>query len=178
MAEIEKKDDFFEKFAAFFRNIFGKGNSGFAKLVNKLCTREIITYLISGVLTTVVNWLLYYLIIHVILGVESKTNYTADENLKIHIGNTIDWILTVAFAYVINAYWVFVEKREGFSKEIKKLLKFYGARLLTFLIEEGGMLLFITFLSFNDIIVKVVIAVVVVILNYVFSKLFVFAKKE
>ena len=49
---------------------------------------------------------------------------------------------------------------------------------MTFLIEEGGMLLFITFLSFNDIIVKVVIAVVVVILNYVFSKLFVFAKKE
>ena len=84
----------------------------------------------------------------------------------------------MAFAYVINAYWVFVEKREGFSKEMKKLLKFYGARLLTFLIEEGGMLLFITFLSFNDIIVKVVIAVVVVILNYVFSKLFVFAKKE
>ncbi|MDE7297759.1 MAG: GtrA family protein, partial [Lachnospiraceae bacterium] len=65
----------------------------FFRLWDIFMTREMITYLISGVLTTLVNWVLYWLIVER-LGVEELT------------GNAVDWILTVAFAYVINAAWV------------------------------------------------------------------------
>ena len=127
-------------------------------------TREVITYLISGVLTTVVNWVLYWLIVEKI-GMEELS------------GNAVDWVLTVAFAYAINAFWVFDSKFIGWSVERKKILKFYAARLLTFVIEEGGILIFVKQLKFNGLMVKAVLAVIVIILNYVFSKLFVFLKK-
>ncbi len=175
---MDTKKDLFQKLAdALTTNTKGKDGK-FQSLVNRLCTREILTYLVSGVLTTLVNWILYFIIVHLVFGVPSQKPYTAHENTMILVGNAIDWVLTVAFAYVINAYWVFVSKIQGFGNELFKIIKFYGARLLTFVIEEGGMWLFISLLAFNDIIVKIVIAVIVVILNYVFSKLFVFKKKN
>ncbi len=136
----------------------------FFKLWDIFMTREVITYLISGVLTTVVNWVLYWLIVEKI-GMEELS------------GNAVDWVLTVAFAYAINAFWVFDSKFIGWSVERKKILKFYAARLLTFVIEEGGILIFVKQLKFNGLMVKAVLAVIVIILNYVFSKLFVFLKK-
>ena len=136
----------------------------FFKLWDIFMTREVITYLISGVLTTVVNWVLYWLIVEKI-GMEELS------------GNAVDWVLTVAFAYAINAFWVFDSKFTGWSAERKKILMFYAARLLTFVIEEGGILIFVKQLKFNGLMVKAVLAVIVIILNYVFSKLFVFLKK-
>lgn len=136
----------------------------FFKLWDIFINREMITYLISGVLTTVVNWILYYLLVKK-LGMEELR------------GNALDWVLTVAFAYVINAFWVFRSRYAGMKKEAVKILKFYSARLLTFLVEEGGLVLFVKLLKWNDLIVKAALAVIVIILNYVFSKLFVFLKK-
>lgn len=136
----------------------------FFKLWDLLMTREVITYLISGVLTTAVNWVLYYLIVE-LLGMEELS------------GNAIDWVLTVAFAYAINAFWVFRSKSAGWKEEAAKIAKFYSARFFTFLVEEGGLLLFVKVLGWNGLVVKAVLAVVVIILNYVFSKLFVFLKK-
>ncbi|MDE7326199.1 MAG: GtrA family protein [Lachnospiraceae bacterium] len=136
----------------------------FFKLWDIFMTREVITYLISGVLTTLVNWVLYWLIVEKI-GMEELS------------GNAVDWVLTVAFAYVVNAFWVFDSKFRGLKAEGKKILRFYAARLLTFAIEEGGILIFVKQLKFNGMLVKAVLAVIVIILNYVFSKLFVFLKK-
>ena len=136
----------------------------FFKLWDIFMTREVITYLISGVLTTIVNWALYWLIVEKI-GVEELT------------GNAIDWVLTVAFAYAVNAFWVFRSKFNGWPAEGRKILKFYAALFLTFLVEEGGILIFVKKLEFNGLVVKAALAVIVIILNYVFSKLFVFLKK-
>lgn len=137
----------------------------FFKLWDIFMTREVITYLISGVLTTIVNWVLYWLIVEK-LGMEELS------------GNALDWVLTVAFAYAINAFWVFESKFTSWSAERRKILKFYAARLLTFVIEEGGILIFVKQLKFNGLVIKAVLAVIVIILNYVFSKLFVFLKKS
>lgn len=137
----------------------------FFKLWDIFMTREVITYLISGVLTTIVNWVLYWLIVEK-LGMEELS------------GNALDWVLTVAFAYAINAFWVFESKFTNWSAERRKILKFYAARLLTFVIEEGGILIFVKQLKFNGLVIKAVLAVIVIILNYVFSKLFVFLKKS
>lgn len=137
----------------------------FFRLWDIFMTREVITYLISGVLTTIVNWVLYWLIVEK-LGMEELS------------GNALDWVLTVAFAYAINAFWVFESKFTNWSAERRKILKFYAARLLTFVIEEGGILIFVKQLKFNGLVIKAVLAVIVIILNYVFSKLFVFLKKS
>ena len=136
----------------------------FFKLWEIFMNREMITYLISGVMTTAVNWILYFLLVKK-LGMEELA------------GNALDWILTVAFAYMVNAFWVFRTKYSGMKAEVGKVFRFYSARFLTFLVEEGGMLLFVKLMGFNDLIVKAVLAVLVIILNYVFSKLFVFFKK-
>lgn len=134
------------------------------KLWDIFMTREVITYLISGVLTTIVNWVLYWLLVEKI-GMEELS------------GNALDWVLTVAFAYAVNAFWVFRSKFIGWQAEGRKILKFYAARFLTFLVEEGGILIFVKKLEFNGLVVKAALAVIVIILNYVFSKLFVFLKK-
>lgn len=136
----------------------------FFKLWDIFMTREMITYLISGVLTTLVNWVLYWLLVEK-LGMEELS------------GNAVDWVLTVAFAYAVNAFWVFRSKFTGWRAEWAKIFKFYAARFLTFLVEEGGILIFVKQLEFNGLIVKALLAVIVIILNYVFSKMFVFLKK-
>ncbi len=137
----------------------------FLRLWDVFMTREMITYIISGVMTTVVNWVLYFLLVKK-LGMEELT------------GNALDWVLTVAFAYVVNAFWVFRSQYTGIQAEVGKIFRFYAARFLTFLVEEGGILLFVKVIGFNDLIVKAVLAVLVIILNYIFSKLFVFFKKK
>ena len=137
----------------------------FFKLWDIFMTREMITYLISGVLTTVVNWVLYWLFVER-FGMEELS------------GIALDWVLTVAFAYAINAFWVFESKFTNWSAEGRKILKFYAARLFTFVIEEGGIFIFVKQLEFNGLVIKAILAVIVIILNYVFSKLFVFLKKS
>lgn len=137
----------------------------FFKLWDIFMTREVITYLISGVLTTIVNWVLYWLLVEKI-GMEELS------------GNALDWVLTVAFAYAINAFWVFRSEFTGWNTEGRKIIKFYAARFLTFLVEEGGILVFVKKLKFSGLVVKAVLAVIVIILNYIFSKLFVFLKKD
>ena len=136
----------------------------FFRLWHVFTTREMIAYLISGVLTTAVNWVLYWLLVER-LGMEELS------------GNALDWVLTVAFAYAVNAMWVFRSKFTGWAAEGKKIFRFYAARFLTFLVEEGGILFFVKTLHWNGLVVKAVLAVIVIILNYIFSKIFVFLKR-
>lgn len=137
----------------------------FFRLWDIFTNREMITYLISGVLTTAVNWVLYYLLVKK-LGMEELA------------GNALDWVLTVAFAYLVNAFWVFRSKFTGWKAEGGKIFKFYSARFVTFLVEEGGLLLFVKKMQLNDLVVKAALAVLVIILNYILSKLFVFIRQD
>ena len=141
--------------------------------------KELIVYVIFGGLTTVVNFA-FFTLVGKILGDE-----------KYLITNIIAWFAAVIFAYVTNKLWVFESK----SWEIKVLLKevssFFAARVLSLLIEEAGLFLLVDLLSFNkislnllsfeiggELISKVILAVVIVIVNYVFSKLIVFKKNK
>jgi len=127
--------------------------------------KEIINYLIIGVLTTVVSLVTYYLLTFSVLN--------PNNDLELQIANVISWIVSVAFAYVTNRKYVFESK----SKDIKKeLSKFVSSRITTLLIDMGLMFIFVSLLSFNDKIIKLIVQFVVIVLNYVFSKLFVFRK--
>ncbi|MCH5273780.1 MAG: GtrA family protein [Lachnospiraceae bacterium] len=123
--------------------------------------RETITYIIAGVLTTLVNFVtsfLFYDCLH------------WDENLV----TVIAWVVAVVFAYVINKYWVFLEKKDAAAKEAVKFGKFVAARLFTLAVEWLGIFIFVTNLEIAFWPVKLILAVIVTILNYVFSKVFIF----
>lgn len=135
------------------------------KLWKLFVNRETITYGIAGVSTTVVNFIAYHLFCNV-LGIPNL------------IANAIAWVIAVSFAYVVNARWVFLDKQEDVTGESKKIAKFFGARVVTFGVEELGMFILVDLLKGNNLIMKAIVAVLVIILNYIFSKLFVFTKKN
>ncbi len=131
------------------------------KLWNLFVNRETITYLIAGVLTTLVNF------------VTSFIGYDClhwNENLV----TAIAWGVAVIFAYVINKYWVFLEKKGEAAGEAIKFGKFIVGRLFTLAVEWLGVFVFVTTLEIAFWPVKLVLAVVVTVLNYLISKLFVF----
>lgn len=120
--------------------------------------REIIAYLIFGVLTTLVNIVVYFVASN-LLGV----NYL--------ISNFLAWFISVLFAYITNRAYVFESTSSQF---IKEAIKFFGSRLTTGLIDMGLMWLLVSFTPINDILIKILVNIIVIVLNYIFSKLFVF----
>ncbi len=134
------------------------------KLINKIVNRETIAYIIAGVLTTVVNFISYESLYR--LGLKNLT------------ANAIAWVIAVTFAYFVNKKQVFLSKSKSLADEARKMSKFFGARLITLGVEQAGMYLFIDVLGFHRLIVKAVIAVVVIVLNYLFSKIFIFNKNK
>ncbi len=141
--------------------------------------KELIVYLIFGLLTTVLNLFAFWLFTK-LLG----------EELYL-LNNAIAWVVAVVFAFVTNKLFVFESKSWALKTAGRELLEFIGARLFSFGVEEGGMWLFIDLLGLGDngitvfnfsisgqIIVKIILSVVVVIINYVFSKFIIFKNKK
>ena len=92
------------------------------------------------------------------------------------IANIGSWILAVSFAYVTNRVWVFDSNAETTADFIKEITSFIGGRVATLVIEELILFIFITNLGMNSMLVKIVAQVIVIVLNYVISKLIVFKK--
>ena len=141
--------------------------------------KEIILYVVFGVLTTLVN-LVCFKIFDALLG----------ERLYL-VTNIISWIFAVVFAYVTNKLWVFESKSWKPSIAIKELISFFGARLFSLGVEELGLWLLIdvigmSSLSFKiftyelngNMIAKIIMQVIVVVINYVLSKLFIFRNNK
>ena len=122
--------------------------------------KEIINYVIVGALTTLVSIGSYWLLRFVI------KNYV--------ILSILSWIFAVAFAYFTNRAFVFESKEKDLLKEITK---FVSCRLLTLGLEVVLMIAFVSVLHINDMIAKIVLQIVVLVSNYLLSKLFVFVKK-
>ncbi len=129
--------------------------------------KEIINYLIFGVLTTIVGLGVYYGL--------TLTVLDPSKALELQIANIISWIAAVTFAYFTNRKWVFENKEKANFKEASK---FYLSRVSTLLIDMGLMFVFVTKMGVNDKIMKLVVQVIVTILNYIFSKFIVFREKK
>ena len=124
--------------------------------------KSIITYLIVGGLTTLVNFIVYYFDLWVL-----------DMPYKLNI--CVAWVAAVIFAYFPNKYIVFESKEKG--KGLGEFVKFVGSRITTLIFELVAMFVFIDLLGIGEAISKVVVAVFIVILNYILSKLIVFRNK-
>ncbi|MBR5179289.1 MAG: GtrA family protein [Lachnospiraceae bacterium] len=157
-------------------------------LKEKLFNREVITYVIAGVLTTLVNLIAKFIFLN-LLGI--------NENVT----TALAWVVAVAFAYVINNYWVFLKGNEGAGAEAVKITKFTIGRIATYIIEAAGIYFFITKDGIHYVldifpslaekiyaspncdsikfwIVQLPMQFLVIVLNYLFSKLFVFVSKK
>ncbi len=139
--------------------------------------KELLLYLVFGVSTTVVNFLAFALF-QIPLG----------EDLYL-LTNGLAWLAAVVFAYITNKLWVFESKSWQPAVLWREIPSFLGARVLSFVIEEVGLLVLVEWLGFasfsmtllgvtlsGTMLAKLLLAVIVVVLNYLFSKLFIFKK--
>lgn len=95
-------------------------------------------------------------------------------NIGLNIANVISIILAILFAYVVNSKFVFQDKCETLLDHIRPFCKFISARLVTMLVEVGGVWLFVSVMDWKDMAGKFVTQFLVLVLNYIFSKFFVF----
>ncbi len=162
-------DKFFEKIHSIFAKFIK--NEKLMDIIRKVISKEVISYLFFGVMTTVVNFVIFGLC----------------DSLNVLVANAIAWVGAVAFAFVTNKLFVFESKSWKPKVLFKELPTFVGARLLTLGLEEAGLLVLIEWLHLDtvltlpfiggEMIIKIIISVVVVVLNYVFSKVLIFKKK-
>lgn len=124
--------------------------------------REVLMYLVFGVFTTVINILSFYILRKL--------------SVEVYISNIIAWILSVLFAFITNKLFVFESKVKSKKENIKELISFFGFRILSLGFDMGSMFLLIDILHVGEMISKVLANVLVIILNYIFSKLFIFKK--
>lgn len=138
--------------------------------------KEIVDYLFFGVLTTLVSWGTFA-VFSLLFGAVIE-----DAVIISSIANALSIVCAVAFAYVTNKLWVFGSKSWSRAVVLPELAKFLSARLITAIIEMAGvpLLVFVgldeTVFGIDGMIAKAIVSVAVIILNYVFSKLFVFKK--
>lgn len=140
--------------------------------------REPVLYLVFGAATTLVNLVLFW-----------GLNFLVGEEAYL-ITNIIATVLAILFAYVTNKLFVFTSRSWSLAVLKREIPSFFGARAFTFLLEEGGLWLFIDVwgagnlqISVFSLVIsgtmptKLVLQVIVILLNYVFSKFLIFAKK-
>ena len=128
--------------------------------------REIIAYLIVGIMTTLVSWAVYSLL-RIVLDMNVP--------LQVQIAVFMRWFAGVLFAYFTNRKYVF-QSRD--PKMLLEFLKFVGSRVTTLLSDMFIMWLMVSVLGINDWIATLTSAVVVTVLNYIFSKMLVFKKNS
>lgn len=128
--------------------------------------KEIVNYLICGGITTVLNFVAYIL-------------FTRVMHLEEVVSSTLAWSVAIIAAYVLNKIFVFESKTKGIKAVFKELASFIGCRIISAITcDIGTFALMVKVLKINDIVSKIVTQIMVIIVNYLFSKLLVFRKKN
>lgn len=132
-------------------------------LIKKFCTKEVILYVVFGVLTTLVNIVSFYILINFI-------------HLEENLSNVIAIILCVLFAYFTNRKLVFNSQASTSKEKFAEFSKFILGRAFTMIVEIVGFFLMFNIFHIQELISKVFISVIVIILNFFISKFFAFKK--
>ncbi len=153
--------------------------------------REAMDYLIFGFLATVVNWLAYAA--SVFGPLEAGTAWIAGKicaigllaassdplaSAKIIVANVFAWVVAVLFAYWTNRTWVFRSQVQGAKAILKEFTAFVSARVTSLLVETALLYLLVDRLKLNDMFSKILLSFITIVLNYIFSKLWIFKKKD
>lgn len=142
------------------------------RLLEKILNRETVSYVIVGVLTTAVDYIVFAIVN------EALKRSGMDVTQSSSVATVVSWIAAVLFAYVTNKIYVFKSRERGFLPVLREMTSFFAARLIS-----GGVVLFLMFIlvdkcSMNEYIAKVLTSVFNLVFNYVASKLFIFKKKD
>lgn len=130
------------------------------KLILKMYENDVIRYIFWGGCTTLVNLVSFYLM--------------RIAGLPLMAANIISIILAILFAYVVNSRFVFHDSCETLKDHIQPFVKFISARLVTMVIEVGGVWLLVVVMGFHDMVAKFCTQFLVLVLNYIFSKFLIF----
>ena len=128
---------------------------------------ELWNYLIVGFLSTVVSLSIYFLC--------TNTFLNPNDNIELQIANIISWCGAVLFAYITNRIYVFKSKSKDIAKEFSS---FIGSRIISLFMDMFTMFMIVSVLHYSDVVGKIASQIIVIIANYVFSKLFVFKKRD
>ena len=135
-----------------------------SKLMKKVLNRESISYIIFGVLTTLVDWASYALFWS--LGWDYK------------VSTALSWAAAVLFAFVTNKFWVFRSFTLKLSYLRKEFVSFVACRAATGVLTMLGMILMVDGFHWNEFLGKLMVSAMSLVLNYIMSKLFIFKKKK
>ncbi len=124
--------------------------------------KEVIWYGFFGVLTTLVNIISFYFL--------DKTG------MNVYLNNFIAWFLSVLFAFITNKLYVFNSKSLDKKVVIKEICSFFFFRILSLGIDMAGMYICISLLNIGKMISKIIMNIIVIVANYIFSKIFIFKK--
>ena len=127
--------------------------------------KEIFWYLVIGALTTLVNIGAYFVFAHPL-------------SISVTVSTILAWFVSVTFAYVTNKIIVFESKKATFKLLVAEIVLFFASRLATGVLDTAIMFIFAEKLGFNDIVIKIASNIIVIVLNYILSKLLVFRKKK
>ncbi len=127
--------------------------------------KEIINYLIFGVLTTLVSIMTYAL-------------FTKIFYINYLVSNVLSWIIAVLFAFITNKIYVFESKNKDKKIVSKEITNFFFFRIVSLLMEMVILYIFVDMLHIDDLVTKVIAQVIVIVSNYIFSKVFVFKKNN
>ena len=126
--------------------------------------KEVLWYGFFGVLTTLINIISFYLL--------DKTG------MNVYINNFIAWMLSVLFAFITNKLFVFSSKSLNKKIIIKEIISFFFFRILSLGIDMLGMYILISLININKMISKIIMNIIVIVANFIFSKMFIFKSKE
>lgn len=125
--------------------------------------KDEIAYIFFGVCTTLVNVVLYWGLAHLL-------------NIDTVVSTIVAWFAAVLFAYVTNRKWVFHSEANEKKEVVKEWFSFFSCRVITGIVDLIIMYIFVDILAMNDIIIKFISNVIVIVLNYLASKLLIFRK--
>lgn len=135
-------------------------------MINKIKKyREIILYLFFGVCTTLINIISYIICTRVF-------------NCNVVVSTVIAWFISVIFAYITNKIWVFCSENISGIGILKEILGFLSCRLFSGLLDLFIMWMCVDILNMQDMVIKIISNVIVIIFNYVASKCFIFKKEK
>lgn len=140
--------------------------------------KSVLLYLFFGGLTTLVSIFTFWLSEFLINADLNISIFGSVFSLKVLLTNAISWVCAVLFAFFTNRIWVFNSPTNTLKEFFSQMAAFFGGRFATFLLETVILLLFVSVLNFNELIIKIIAQFIVLVSNYIISKLIIFKDRH
>lgn len=140
--------------------------------------KSVLLYLFFGGLTTLVSILTFWIAELLINADFNISIFGSLYSVKVILTNAVSWICAVLFAFFTNRIWVFNSPTKTWKEFWRQMAAFFGGRFATFLLETVILIVFVSALKFNELAIKILAQIAVLVSNYIISKLIVFKDRK